>query len=366
MSAALALEDLLPIEQPGPVILTLKGFAEVRPFLPARIVALVRSQLQVFQEEVTRPVTRASSEEEALAYFEARMDVVGAVRLCLNRALSDSMSHSEALQQVVASAPERTASRTKGAAYRLLGRPHGTLLLATLRRASIFSGLWLAMAGAWSRGETRNVLMSALLRPEYAEIVSLARTLDGLSLVCAMALEDDPEFAELPRARPVLQGLVLRLWEAGLEHNHLGVQWMLSICHRTGQLPERAQGLHDHLHKVSAPQWLFQELAAEWRLATGHLSSPQHILGYPAYRRLLTMKWDAVPFILGEFSRDLAQDADPWFWGPALKHITGEEPEYAPGEEETVRGVADAWLRLAQARGWKVTDAEKQDGPPRG
>jgi hypothetical protein len=362
VSAVLALEDLLPVEHPGPVVLTHKGFAEITPFLPARIVALIRSQLQIFQEEVARPVARASSAEDAMARFDARMDVVGTVRLCLNRALVDSMGHSDALQQVVASSSERTATRTQGPAYRLLGRPHGTLLLSSLRRASVFSRLWLAMAADWSKGGTRSILIAALLRPEYAEVVTFARMLDGLLLVCAMALEDDPEFAELPQARPLLQGLIENLWEAGLRHNRLGVGWMLDVIHATRQPPANTQALRDHLHRISSAAWYFQELSGEWRSATGHLSIPQRILHYPAYRQLLAMRWDAVPFILGELSRDIEKGDAPWFWGPALKHITGEDPDYGPGEDETVEGVAAAWLRLAQQRGWKILQAEGRDG----
>jgi len=362
VSAVLALEDLLPIEHPGPVVLTHKGFAEIRPFLPARIVALVRSQLQVFQDEVARPVAHAASIEEALARFDARMDVVGTVRLCLNRALSDSMGHSEALQQVVAGSSERTATRTQGAAFQLLGRPHGTLLLSTLRRASAFSRLWLAMAAAWSKGDLRSVLVTALVRPEYSEVVALTRTLDGLLLICAMALEDDPDFAELPQARPLLQGLVEHLWEAGLKHHRLGVGWMLDVVHATRPAPATTQMLQDHLRQLSSAAWYFRELSGEWRSATGHLSIPQRILRYPAYRQLLAMKWDAVPFILGELSRDAEKGNAPWFWGPALKHITGEDPDYGPEEDETVEGVAAAWLRLAQKRGWKIVRAEERDG----
>lgn len=362
MSAVLALEDLLPVEHPGPVVLTCRGFAEISPFLPARIVSLIRSQLQVFHEEVALPVTRAASAEEAVACFEARIDVVGTVRLCFNRALSDSMAHSETLRQVVAGSAERAATRSKGVAYQLLGRPHGTLLLSTLRRASAFSRLWLAVATAWSRGEARGALVSALLKPDYAEVAALTRTLDGLLLVCAMALEDDPEFATLPQARLVLQGLVEALWDAGWRHNRLGVGWMLDLLLSTKQPPAPAQELQTHLREFSSAAWYFQELSGEWRSATGHLSVPQRILRYPAYRQLLAMKWDAVPLILGELSRDTERGDAPWFWGPALKQITGEEPIYRPGEEETVEGVAAAWLRLARERGWKIHRAEERDG----
>ena len=133
---------------------------------------------------------------------------------------------------------------------------------------------------------------------------------------------------------------------------------MLDIYHAAIQTNSRSikgiEEVHQRLHQLSEDAWLFHELAAEWRSATGHLSSPPHLLRYPAYHRLLAMKWGAVPFILGELSRDLAHGKDPWFWGPALAHLTGEEPAYEPGEEETVEGVAAAWLRLAAARGWKI------------
>lgn len=354
MSFAHAPADVLPVDPPGPLVVSFKGLAELEALLPARVVFLIRAQLLVFQREVALPVVRAPSVEQALSLFETCADVVGAVRASLQRALVESRAHSAALRDALAGTGKRLSSGLKPAAFRLLGRPHGTMLLDTFARSSDTARLWFDLADTYADAGLSSSLLKAMARPNYAEVARQARSLEGLSLVCALALDGEPELEEHPHATTVLRGLVERLWEFGQSYHLQCTRWMLELVQRDLSLLPQAEGLRNRLAEELSPKRIFERLAAEWRDATGHLSHPGHILRYPARRHIVALRRKAVPFILGELKRDLDKGESPWFWGPTLIDIFGEEPPYEENEAETPEGVARAWLRLAQKRGWAV------------
>lgn len=90
----------------------------------------------------------------------------------------------------------------------------------------------------------------------------------------------------------------------------------------------------------------FEELSRLWRIETGLFSQLDLRLGHRAYRSVVLLGEQAIPFILD----DLARTGDWWF--AALEEITGENPvaSVAPGD---MRAVACAWLDWGYANGWR-------------
>lgn len=95
----------------------------------------------------------------------------------------------------------------------------------------------------------------------------------------------------------------------------------------------------------AANQVRFDRLAAEWRRATGHLSTTIAIASHPAYQRIIGMGPVALPMIFAEMERA----PGPWFL--ALETITGTDPVSSASkgllEEETAH-----WLNWGRERGY--------------
>jgi hypothetical protein len=88
-------------------------------------------------------------------------------------------------------------------------------------------------------------------------------------------------------------------------------------------------------------QVLFDELAAEWRARTAHLSSVERIILDPAYQRIIGLGPAVIPLLL----RELERRPGHWFW--ALSAITGEDPAVGTNSfQEAVH----AWLQWGRGR----------------
>lgn len=81
----------------------------------------------------------------------------------------------------------------------------------------------------------------------------------------------------------------------------------------------------------------FQRLATEWKQETAHLSSSVMIAEHRAYKEIIEMGEDAIPFIL----RDLEESPSQWFW--ALRSIAKESP-VRPENRGDVDAMTAAWL----------------------
>ena len=81
----------------------------------------------------------------------------------------------------------------------------------------------------------------------------------------------------------------------------------------------------------------FEQLAAEWKQETAHLSSPNMIAEHRAYQEIIGMGQEAIPLIL----RDLQQTQAQWFW--ALRSIARESP-IQPEDRGDVDAMTVAWL----------------------
>ena len=81
----------------------------------------------------------------------------------------------------------------------------------------------------------------------------------------------------------------------------------------------------------------FGVLSAWWHEATDYLSSPSEKADHPAYRAIIEMDREAVPFILEEL-RERGGD-----WYIALRRILAGEPQL-PEPAGTTRQIVAAWI----------------------
>lgn len=88
----------------------------------------------------------------------------------------------------------------------------------------------------------------------------------------------------------------------------------------------------------------FRRLAAAWHKAVAHHSSTTVRNNHPAYREIIALGPEVLPFLL----RDLEENHTHWFY--ALREITGANPipENAAGN---IPLLAEAWLRWAREHG---------------
>ena len=87
----------------------------------------------------------------------------------------------------------------------------------------------------------------------------------------------------------------------------------------------------------------FEQLAAEWKRETAHLSSPNAIAGHRAYQEIIGMGEKTISFIL----RDLQETRDQWFW--ALSSIARESP-VQPEDLGDVDAMTKAWVDWGKQR----------------
>ncbi len=88
----------------------------------------------------------------------------------------------------------------------------------------------------------------------------------------------------------------------------------------------------------------FYGLGRQWRQETLLSSSVTEITSSPAYREIVDMGWQIVPYILS----DLRENPDHWF--TALREITGANP-VPPQNRGNLAAMADDWLAWAEAKG---------------
>jgi hypothetical protein len=90
----------------------------------------------------------------------------------------------------------------------------------------------------------------------------------------------------------------------------------------------------------------FRQLAAAWHEAVAHHSSTTVRNNHPAYRAIISLGPEVVPFLL----RDLEDNHTHWF--AALREITRADPipQEAAGN---IPQMVDAWLRWARDNGYR-------------
>jgi len=88
----------------------------------------------------------------------------------------------------------------------------------------------------------------------------------------------------------------------------------------------------------------FRRLEAQWKADTEFLSDAGKIISHPAFRAVISLGEDVVPFIL----HDLESRPSLWVW--ALPEITGANP-VAAADGGNIRRLTDAWLKWAREQG---------------
>lgn len=110
--------------------------------------------------------------------------------------------------------------------------------------------------------------------------------------------------------------------------------------------PERASS-----HKITRrsqeheAERFFDTLADEWRRETAHLSSLTKKITHPAYLRIISLGYRAVPLILKRLERE------PAYWFVALRALSGQDPVPA-GDVGNFRATREAWLTWGRSKGF--------------
>jgi hypothetical protein len=89
----------------------------------------------------------------------------------------------------------------------------------------------------------------------------------------------------------------------------------------------------------------FQQLSAEWKERSRHLSNTAQMAMLKPYQQIIGMGERALPLILEELQRE----PDHWFW--ALEAITHENP-VPPEAAGKLRQKAEAWIAWGKRQGY--------------
>jgi hypothetical protein len=99
---------------------------------------------------------------------------------------------------------------------------------------------------------------------------------------------------------------------------------------------------------ATAPEAIerFHELVATWKRERGPHSSSARLAEHPAYRAIIGMGPEAIPWLLAELERE------PDHWFRALHALTGANP-VPPESRGKVREMAAAWLGWGREQGYQ-------------
>jgi hypothetical protein len=100
----------------------------------------------------------------------------------------------------------------------------------------------------------------------------------------------------------------------------------------------------DEVADTSTAQERFLKLADEWSQATMHVSSASDLINDARYQEIISLGWDAVPYLLTDLQRNKR------FWFPALAAITGVRP-FDPGDSSNPRRMTEAWVKWGRRKG---------------
>lgn len=95
---------------------------------------------------------------------------------------------------------------------------------------------------------------------------------------------------------------------------------------------------------VSSTEETFRSAVAEWTCGKGPTSSSTKLVAHPAFRRIVAMGTEAVPYLLQELKRE------PSLLVVALREITAENP--VPRESSgKISDAAKAWVAWEEKNG---------------
>jgi hypothetical protein len=90
----------------------------------------------------------------------------------------------------------------------------------------------------------------------------------------------------------------------------------------------------------------FRRLEATWLAEVGFSSSSTELRNHPAFREIINLGQEVVPFML----RDFQERPRLWVW--ALPRITGSDP-VAAADRGNIAKMSQAWLQWAREHGYQ-------------
>lgn len=100
--------------------------------------------------------------------------------------------------------------------------------------------------------------------------------------------------------------------------------------------------LESVLHSLQNRREFFDYMAEDWHYRTWGLSLYASMFKDRAYREILSLGWDAVPWILNRWSK---APKEPWFH--ALHKITGDSPDFGQDFRNNMEAVRQEWFLWA-------------------
>jgi hypothetical protein len=97
-------------------------------------------------------------------------------------------------------------------------------------------------------------------------------------------------------------------------------------------------------HMTTQEERRFLKLTDRWKYETAHLSNVETIVEHPAYREIVAMGSEVLPWILGDLR------CEPAHWFPALVELTGENP-VPPESSGNIYEMADSWVKWGEDKG---------------
>ena len=174
----------------------------------------------------------------------------------------------------------------------------------------------------------------------YIDVISTGSIRDRLYF-------EDLRTIRIPNATATEQEFVAEFSRRVEEQNR---ELFSEIRSQRSQVTDR---LHDLVREAGAASDkvsiddAFRLLAEKWKRETAIVSSVTKKIRHPAYREIIALGMDAVPFIIAE----LASRPDHWF--TALEEITGENPVSLADRKHVFQAV-DAWVQWGASRGYEL------------
>lgn len=330
----------------------LDALRTVRPLIRKEVWDTVGVLLDTFRETIERHVVREATPELAIKRFDVALhDIVPALLMGIDRLLLPNLLASSRNGEVepidFRRAHGALSARLVPLARKRVGRLHAEIMRGAILRLGETHRLVMGTIAAVANVVPASQLSATLsIGSVWAAAQGLGVRAGGLLLVCAMAIEEDPELPADAPTRAVLRGLCDAFWGAAYEHERVFLIWV-NTCARVLEpqgfaLPEE---IRERIREGDSVERRFHTLLREWRWARGHLSDPEAARSHPAWAAIVMLGHEALPMILREMERGALDD-----WNAVLRMLTGTAPEIAPEARGDLDALRLAWIELLRRR----------------
>lgn len=330
----------------------LDALRTVHPLIRTEVWDTVGVLLDTFRETVERHVVRQATPELAIKRFDGALhDIVPALLMAMDRLLLPNLltrpRNGEVEPLDFRRAHGTLSARLVPLARKRVGRLHAEIMRGAILRLGESHRLVRGTLAAVAHVVPTSQLAATLsIGSAWAAVQGMGVRAGGLLLVCAMALEDDPELPADAPTRAVLRGLCDAFWQAAHAHERFVLIWA-NACVRALEpqgfaLPEEILA---RIREGDSIERRFHELLREWRWARGHLSDPELARSHPAWAAIVMLGHEVLPMILREMESGTLDD-----WNAALRLLTGTAPEIAPEARGDLDALRLAWVELLRRR----------------